>query len=354
MAAPRESAGLEGLYEICEALASCPNDRQLISRILGVIARTFATEVVTLRLLDLAGEELILTGSAGLEGYSKPVKLGESVVGRAVLERKAYLIPDIMNSPYKKSAFARRHGLRSLISVPLVFKGKAIGGMSLYFSEAFRFSPDELRLLRAMASQFAAGLENSRLTRDTVSTLVSLARAVEEKDPYTHGHSERVAAYAARLAEYVGIVGADLGLLKQVAPMHDIGKIGISEAIINKPARLSPEERRAMQRHPEIGERIVGSMRSVQPGLFLIRNHHERMDGAGYPDGLRGEEIPLLARVLSIADSYDAMTTNRPYRDAMSAEAAFGEIEANRGTQFDSELAPVFCELGRRGELALD
>jgi HD-GYP domain-containing protein (c-di-GMP phosphodiesterase class II) len=227
-------------------------------------------------------------------------------------------------------------------------KDRAIGGVTLYSTHPAGFDDSDIRLLLAIATQLGTVIENSQLVRDTVSTLVSLARAIEAKDPYTQGHSERVTAYAVRLAERVGIAGQDLAIIKQVAPMHDIGKIGISEDIINKPARLSPRQRKTMEEHPVIGETIVNSIRSLQPGLFLIRSHHERLDGSGYPDGLMADEIPYAVRILSIADAYDAMTSKRPYRDPLGVSAALEELEANAGTQFDAELVGAFRSLSRR------
>ena len=143
-------------------------------------------------------------------------------------------------------------------------------------------------------------------------------------------------------------------MLKQIGPMHDIGKIGISEIIINKPARLSPQERRVIQQHPVIGERIVNSIRTFQPALYLVRNHHEDYDGSGYPDGLRGEEIPLAVRVLRIADTWDAMTSRRPYRDPLDPETAFEELRRHAGTQFDPDLVGEFSELKDGGALELE
>ncbi len=346
--------GYEALTEICEALAETSDERELTHRTLEIICRVFEVEVCSLRLLDDLSGELVLARSRGMPGYSKPVRLGESIVGRAVLERKPYLVKNLDDSPYKKSGFAAERGLSSLISVPLLLRDRAVGGLTVYSMNVDNFSSSDVHLLCAIASQIASILENSRLVRDTVSTLVSLARAIDAKDRYTQGHSARVTAYSVILAERVGIEGTELAMLKQIGPMHDIGKIGISETIINKPARLSPQERRVMQQHPVIGERIVNSIRSFQPALYLVRNHHENIDGAGYPDGLRGDEIPLAARVLRIADTWDAMTTRRPYRDPLDAAVAMEELRAHAGTQFDADLVEEFCALQGEGSLELD
>jgi len=346
--------GYEALTEICRVLGDIPEERELTHRILEIICRVFNVEVCTLRILDELTCELVLARSRGMPGYSKPVRLGESVVGRAVLERKPYLIKDLDDSPYEKSSFAAEKGLKSLMSVPLLLKDRAVGGLTVYATRADNFSRTDAHLLCAMASQIATVVENGRLIRDTVSTLVSLARAIDAKDRYTQGHSARVTAYSVLLAERVGINGTELAMLKQIGPMHDIGKIGISEIIINKPARLSPQERRVIQQHPVIGERIVNSIRTFQPALYLVRNHHEDYDGSGYPDGLRGEEIPLAVRVLRIADTWDAMTTRRPYRDPLDPDTAFEELRRHAGTQFDADLVGEFSELKGCGALQLE
>jgi response regulator RpfG family c-di-GMP phosphodiesterase len=342
-----EIRGYQAIAEICSEIATKTSERELAHSILDIVRRTFKAEVCTLRLLEETSGVLVLAASLGLADYSKPVRLGESVVGRAVLERKPYAISNIDESPYKSSEFTRKYGLKSLVSVPLLLKDRAVGGLTLYCTQAEGFTAEQIRALFAIATQLAMVFENARLIRDTVSTLVSLARAIEAKDPYTQGHSTRVAAYAVRLAETVGMVGQELALLKQVAPMHDIGKIGISESILHKPARLSPHERRVMEEHPVIGESIINSIRSLQPGLYVVRNHHERLDGGGYPDGLVGDEIPFAARIIAVADAYDAMTSKRPYRDPLADEAAVEELQSSAGTQFDPELVKAFLSLDR-------
>jgi len=349
-----DNRGFQALAEICGAIATCTSERDIIHKVMDLVQKTFCAEVCTLRLLEEGSGVLVLSASLGLTDYSKPVRLGESVVGRAVLERRPYAISNIGDSPYKNSDMVKKHGIQSLVSVPLLLRDRSIGGMTLYSCSPEGFCATDIRVLVAVATQLATVIENTQLIRDTVSTLVSLARAIEAKDAYTQGHSERVTAYAVKLAERVGMVGSDLSILKQVAPMHDIGKIGISESIINKPARLSPQERTVMEEHPVIGETIVNSIRSLQSGLFLIRNHHERMDGSGYPDGLVGDEIPFAARIIAIADAYDAMTSKRPYRDPLNVNIALEELSANAGTQFDEELVKAFASLDPEDRLVTD
>ncbi len=186
------------------------------------------------------------------------------------------------------------------------------------------------------------------LASGNLATIQALAAAVDAKDPYTHGHSERVAQYAYDLARYVGVCEEEAKLIYRTGTLHDLGKIGVPDAILKKTGRLTREEEAVMQTHPALGEVIVRKVPQLADTLPGVRHHHERWDGKGYPDRLRGEAIPRVARFLAIADTFDAMTSDRPYRKGMAPEVAIDEIERNAGKQFDSELALAFGRLMRR------
>lgn len=189
----------------------------------------------------------------------------------------------------------------------------------------------------------------AELTEAYTSTVRSLVTAIEAKDPYTRGHSERVAIYARRLAERIALSRADLDLLERAALLHDVGKIGIELDTLTSPAQLSAEEVRAIRQHPVIGSELVGDVEFLSDIVPIVRHHHERFDGAGYPDGLIGESIPPLARVLAVADSYDAMTSNRAYRPGMTQEQALVEIARVAGKQLDRDMARQFSALIAEG-----
>lgn len=160
------------------------------------------------------------------------------------------------------------------------------------------------------------------------SVLIALARAVEERDPYTHGHCGRLATLGAALGRRLGLAPTLIVALERGGYLHDIGKITIPDSILQKKGRLTPDEWDLMRQHPEAGERICRGLRSLQPVLPVIRHHHERLDGSGYPDGLEGEEIPITARVLQVVDVYDALTTERPYKGSLPREEALAIMEA--------------------------
>jgi diguanylate cyclase (GGDEF)-like protein len=172
------------------------------------------------------------------------------------------------------------------------------------------------------------------MQRSYVSTITSLARTIEAKDPYTGGHTERVAAFAGALAVELGLSGRDLDAVEVGGVIHDIGKVGVSDSVLLKPDRLTDEEFAEMRRHPMISSYILAELELPQIVHQMARSHHERYDGSGYPDGLAGDDIPLVARILSVADALDAMTSDRPYRDALPLDVALREIDAQAGSQF--------------------
>ncbi|HSI73448.1 MAG TPA: HD domain-containing phosphohydrolase [Fimbriimonas sp.] len=189
------------------------------------------------------------------------------------------------------------------------------------------------------------------LADGSLATVQALAAAVDAKDQYTNGHSERVANFARDLAEFTHCSPAFVELVYRAGTLHDVGKIGVPDAILSKPDRLTDDERNVMETHPVLGELIVGKVPSLSVLLPGVRSHHERWDGNGYPDGLKGEQIPMLARYLSVADTFDAMTSNRPYRTALSVDIALEEIEKNAGTQFQADIARAFVKMVRETSL---
>jgi ribonuclease P protein subunit RPR2 len=185
----------------------------------------------------------------------------------------------------------------------------------------------------------------AELRRSYVATVRALANAVEARDAYTGKHAERVAAYGVAIASEVGLAAGDKPELEFGFLLHDVGKVAIPDAILFKPGPLSPAERLVVEQHPVIGWGIVSAIEFLGPARDIIRSHHERWDGAGYPDGLAGEEIPLAARVFAVADAFDALTTDRPYRAAVKPARARAIIERGAGAQFDGAVVDAFARV---------
>jgi len=178
-----------------------------------------------------------------------------------------------------------------------------------------------------------------------IETMEAFALAVEAKDPYTHGHSRRVSLLAERVCRALGLGATACETVRIAGILHDIGKIGMPELVLKKPGRLTSPEVEVFKRHAHLGSRIVSAVTELEEVGRAILHHHERFDGKGYPDRLAGDQIPLLSRILTVADSYDAMTSDRPYRTSVSHRQAMEEVARCRGTQFDPMVADAFLQL---------
>lgn len=230
---------------------------------------------------------------------------------------------------------------------PLWIRGELFGFLALFHDEGGRRpSGDEEGLLDFLVKKAALAVENMALYESLISNfygiLRSLVNALEAKDPYTGKHSERVTQFAVELAKEMAIGETHIEILNTVGYLHDIGKIGMPDEILNKPGALTKEEYEIVKRHPVIGESIIKDLGLGTEERAIIRHHHERWDGTGYPDGLAGRDIPLLARIVAVADAFDAMTSKRAYRDSLPVERAVAEIVNNRNRQFDPDVVDAF------------
>jgi HD-GYP domain-containing protein (c-di-GMP phosphodiesterase class II) len=219
------------------------------------------------------------------------------------------------------------------------------------------YSAGDIRMLETMGNSFAIALQNSnlyiQLQRTYVNTIEALVTAIEAKDRYTRGHTARVAKYARALAVELDLDEAALQQVEYGAALHDVGKIGIYEHVLNKHGELTEEEFAMIRRHPAMGDRILAHIDFLREARLAVRHHHERVDGTGYPDGLRGAQIPLIAKIVAVADAFDAMTTTRTYSNPISLEEAIGHLEHKSGSQFDVMVVNAFVRLLRDGRLRL-
>jgi putative two-component system response regulator len=209
---------------------------------------------------------------------------------------------------------------------------------------------DKLEMLIRVKSMLRA----KRLNEDLESArnvIYTLALAIEANDPYTRGHSERVSEIGICIARKLGLSQEQQETIRNAGVLHDIGKIGISESILQKPGPLTETEMEVVQDHPEIGEKICAPLRSANKVLTVIRHHQERHDGDGYPDGLKGAEIPIEARIISVADAYDAMTSPRPYRPPMPLRQVLDTLKRESGKQWDPKVIEIFLELNQKGDI---
>jgi len=236
-----------------------------------------------------------------------------------------------------------------ILTTSLSDKQDRINGIRVGADDFLTRPVDRTELLARVRSLLKLKLRTDELER-AEAVLFTLARSIEGKDPYTHGHCERLADFSARLGEHLGLPEEQIIALRRGGVVHDIGKIAVPDANLLKPARLSEDEWKLIREHPVVGERICAPLKSFRTVLPIIRHHHERFDGSGYPDGLRGESIPITARVLQIVDVYDALTTERPYKHAFSITEALQTMkeEVSRGW-WDPVIFDQFERLARDG-----
>ena len=251
--------------------------------------------------------------------------------------------------------------IRSVMCVPLRTADDILGALYVdSLSGAGRFNESDLELLAAIGNQAGVAMHRVRLMgeleRLLLDTIKAIAATIDARDGYTHRHSERVAALTARLSRELGLSDQERETAELSALLHDVGKIAVPDSILNKPGKLTPEEFAEMQKHPAHGARILKNIQSatVEAVIPGVRYHHERWDGKGYPEGLAGESIPFIARLLGVADFYDALTSSRSYRPAMPAAEAIRLVESGSGTHFDPAIAAAVVRLYKRGALNLD
>ncbi len=334
---------LSVLYEIGELTESAKNMDALFDKIVEMASLITGSREISIFLWDRETNRLVPKRTHGIDGTLDPIPFGHGPLGLATLEKRTLLIEP-------QGAAAGRiphHSPGAFVGLPMMIKGEVFGVLNVSRLTAERpFSEKELQLLEALVAKAALALENQALYEslydNLVDTLRSLVMAVEAKDPYTRNHSQRVTDLAILIARTMGRPRSELETLRFGGIIHDIGKIGIQDTVLLKPDRLNAAEGAVIRTHPEIGENIVKPLRFLREEQAIVRHHHERFDGTGYPDGLRQDRIPFLARVLAVADTYDAITSTRPYRRARQHAFAVQEITRCRYTQFDPEVADAF------------
>ncbi len=290
---------------------------------------------------------------AGIETAARPC-YSQSLAQRAFSRGESVLCHSAADDPELAIAQSINEGaMDSVLCVLLRTPRKRLGVLHLDRNPMQpRFTAADLQVADALAASVSAGIESAQLLRRQrdlfLNTITLLAQAVELRDEYTGGHTLRVTSYASLLAEQLQLPPDDMEVIRIGTPLHDIGKIGIDDAILRKPDRLTPAEFEAMKLHTVKGDEILAScadLRAVRP---IARSHHERWDGKGYPDGLAGDSISPLARIVAVADAFDAMTSDRPYRKGLSAETAFAEVQRQGGLQFDPRCAAAFVAIRDR------
>jgi len=356
------------LFNISEAIASAVNSDSLHQIILmSALSQTRSTRAAlcvfddSRRVLDvraILGAEVARPLRPNYAGYpavdfitqnSKPLLLytgkEHPLAGEIdVMEYKTSIFPELF--PFEKEMVLLPLKIQdTMMGLILISKRAAEGG----------FTRSDMQVLSIIANQASVALHNSRLMKDLergyMNTLLSLNLVLEAKHPYTRGHTQRVTQYSLMIAKAMSLGEEEIRIIRDGSTLHDIGKVGVSEEILNKKGSLTDEELQQVRKHPIIGDEIISPIRFLAHTRPIIRHHHERIDGRGWPDGVDGRNLPLVVRLVSVTDAFDAMTSMRPYRQPLSYDRICEEVTRNSGTQFDPDVVEVMLKLIREGRV---
>lgn len=341
----------EVMTRVGHGISNMQNIDSFLELILETIIKALNGRAGLILLYNKEDKELVFKLAAGIEGnhasHAETIKVPEDSRLKEILKTKG---PRVFLEPFAEfqSKYLKKFVEGPFICSPLLVREKPKGLMIVnHLDTNGTFDNDEINLFFNLASQTAVAIENSVLSHDIESTyfetISALALAVDAKDRYSRGHLDRVAKYCVMIAKQLGLDDEDLKTLRDAARLHDLGKIGIPDEVLNKPGPLNDQEWVLMKRHPEIGETIIKPITSLRHLCDLVRHHHEKLDGSGYPDGLKGEEITPLVRIMTVADIYDALTTDRPYRGRLSTETAVEELR-KMGEKLDQDVVDSFVE----------
>jgi HD-GYP domain-containing protein (c-di-GMP phosphodiesterase class II) len=354
-------AELEMLFDISVRLAGTLDLLTVLELALENAEAVCHAETSSIWELDDERRELffrVVRGSAAGRIRSLRIPVGEGIVGHVALTGQAEVVNDVAADPRWHGDSSGEFRTRALLAVPLLAQGRVIGVLQLLNPVGQDcFSGDDLRRMRLFASILAPSLQNARLyaaqQRQFLKTATAFAESIEKKDTYTGGHVRRVVAYSVLLGAQMGLGREDLKNLWLASTLHDIGKIGVPDVVLGKAGPLDAAEAEVMKSHTVLGAQIVSPLDNPSV-LQGVRSHHERIDGKGYPDGLAGSEIPLVPRIIAVADTYDAMTSSRPYRAGLPPDRAVAEILAGAGTQFCPQVVAAFRDLVAEGRFSVE
>jgi len=340
------------MSKVGQGISNMENIDTFLELIVETMTNALNGKVATLLLLNDKKTELIVNTVYGASYDPKKrthLKLFDSSpLERVIKDKRPCIISGIFLQNTGDPQLSKLFG-ENLLCAPLLYHDRVSGIMTLSKPDGTNenFSKEDMGLVFNLACQTAVAIENSKLNRDIektyFETISALALAVDAKDEYSRGHLDRVSDYAIMIGKNLGLDEGDLDALRDAARLHDLGKIGIPDEILKKQAPLSDEEWVIMRRHPEIGESIIKPIRSLQHLCDLIRHHHEKIDGSGYPDRLKGEEISPLVRILSVADVYDALTTKRSYRPQKSKQEAIAILRSMKN-HLDQDIVDILLE----------
>ena len=355
-----QSEHLKQILEFSAIINSTLEIEQIRKRTIEASVKLVNCEAGSLLLFDEQSSELYFDVALGEKAdkiKTIRLKLGEGIAGWVAQHKESIIINDVQNDPRFFRGADQKSGFvtKTMICVPVLMKDKLIGVLQAINKRDTLFNDYDAELLKALANQVAVAIENAKLYNELKETfyeiVFALADTIEKRDPYTGGHTKRVMDYSLAIGKEMGLNKDEIERLKLAAILHDIGKIGIRDAVLLKDGKLTDEEFAIIKNHTIFGAEILQHVKKLEVILPGVKYHHEKFDGSGYPEKLKGEEIPLIARIIAVADTFDAMTTDRPYRKGLSSEVALSELKNKAGTQFDPIAVDCFIKAFEKGKL---
>lgn len=332
------------LYDIVEKISSCLDTKEVARLVIEEARKVIKLSSISVMLLNKESDSLELIGEYGHEHeITTTVCRGVGIAGSVWASGRAEIVNDVHSDP---RFIAGTVNLSSLMCAPLKAKDTVVGVIKLGNDQAVTYTAEDLKLFTTLASLAAVAIENANLYEQLkdafYTTVYTLAETIEKRDPYTGNHTKRVMEYSLAIGKTLGLSDEDMTKLQLGAVLHDIGKIGVRDNVLLKESSLTDEEFEQIKMHPVYGEEIISCITQLKSAIPGVKHHHEKFNGRGYPDGLQGEEIDITARIIAVADSFDAMTSNRPYRAGLSLEVAFDELRKYSGSQFDPQIVEAF------------
>jgi putative nucleotidyltransferase with HDIG domain len=337
-------ARLELLYEVTKKVGSVTRMTQMLEQVIKMTQQTLGASAASILLFRDNDQELYFEVASGPVGKAlRQVKLNTQygIAGQVARTGKPLIVNDVSRSAnfHKMIDDTTGFNTKSLVCAPLSVHRKILGVIEvLNKNDGSEFGEQDLEAVVSVATTAAMAIENTRLHQTVLeaykNTITALAAAIDAKDPYTCGHSQRVMEYCVLAGTYLSLSSEEMELLEYAGILHDIGKIAIDSQILNKPGPLTPSERDLMREHSSIGADLLLEIPFLEKASDLVLCHHERFDGEGYPNKVKGEDIPVGARLIAVADAFDTMTTDRSYRAALSVELAVKELYNCAGSQF--------------------
>jgi len=341
------------LYKADRAFRDIEDLKQLMENLLDLVMDNIPASRGYVFLLQRDTGALVpyVRRPIGVPSDDSEIVVSQTILQTAVRQQSSIISSDaLVDERFIHSRSVAHLEVRSAMCTPLINRGKVLGIVYVdSTSEANLFSREDLALFSAVSLKAGIAIDNARLYDDLrglfYNTVETLVRTIQAKDQYTSGHSTRVSRYALLIADKLEMNTKEKHQIYLASMLHDIGKIGVPDELLHRPGKLTEEEMDRVRHHVQLGASMIEMLGEMHPIVPLIRHHHESWDGSGYPDGMKGEEIPLISRVISVADMYDAMTSDRPYRKRRSHEEAVDEIKTTSGTKLDPRVAEAFLQV---------